>query len=125
MSASSFIYIFYVHKVFIVQMYILQQILYSIMLSSNTNVHSAASQITIVKFHFHHVATQYPGHSTRFVTLPSSILLYWQLGQACHVWLFCKLIIVVVSTSSVVLSQVRWFFLLRNVFCTINHDEMK
>ena len=30
---------------------------------------------------------------------------------------------VVVSTSSVVWSQVRWFFLMRNVFCTINHDE--
>ena len=30
---------------------------------------------------------------------------------------------VVVSTSSVVWSQVRQFFLMRNVFCTINHDE--
>ena len=30
---------------------------------------------------------------------------------------------VVVSTTSVVWSQVRWFFLLRNVFCAINHDE--
>ena len=32
---------------------------------------------------------------------------------------------IVVSTSSVVLSQVRRFFLLRNVFHAINHDEMK
>ena len=30
---------------------------------------------------------------------------------------------VVVSTSSVVWSQVRWFFLLRNAFGAINHDE--
>ena len=28
-----------------------------------------------------------------------------------------------VSTSSVVWSQVRWFFLMRNVFRAINHDE--
>ena len=59
------------------------------------------------------------------MTLPSSILLYWQLGKVLHVWLFCKFIIVVVSTSSVVLSQVRQFFLMRNVFHAINHDEMK
>ena len=57
------------------------------------------------------------------MTLPSSMLLYWQLGQVLHVWLFCKLIIVVVSTS-VVLSQVRWFFLMRNVFCANYYDEM-
>ena len=30
---------------------------------------------------------------------------------------------VVVSTSSVVWSQMRQFFLMRNVFCAINHDE--
>ena len=30
-----------------------------------------------------------------------------------------------VSTSSVVWSQVRQFFLVRNVFCTINHDEQR
>ena len=59
------------------------------------------------------------------MTLPSSILLCWQLGQVLHVSLFCKLIIVVVSTSSVVLSQVRRFFLMRNVFRAINHDEIK
>ena len=32
---------------------------------------------------------------------------------------------VVVNTSSVVLSQVRQFFLMRNVFCAINHGVMK
>ena len=32
-------------------------------------------------------------------------------------------IYVVVSTSSVVWSQVRQFFLMRKVFRTINHDE--
>ena len=32
-------------------------------------------------------------------------------------------LIIVVSTSSVVWSQVRQLFLLRNVFCAINHDE--
>ena len=37
----------------------------------------------------------------------------------------CKLksLFIVVSTSPVVWSQVRWFFLMRNVFCAINHDE--
>ena len=32
---------------------------------------------------------------------------------------------VVVSTSSVVQSQVRQFFLLEYIFCTINHEEQK
>ena len=32
-------------------------------------------------------------------------------------------ICVVVSTSSVVWSQMRWFFLMRKVFHAINHDE--
>ena len=36
-----------------------------------------------------------------------------------------KFVMVVVSTSSVVWSQVRWFFLLEYIFCTINHDEQK
>ena len=36
-----------------------------------------------------------------------------------------RFVIVVVSTSSVVWSQVRWFFLLEYIFCTINHDEQK
>ena len=31
----------------------------------------------------------------------------------------------VVSTSSVVWSQVRWFFLLRYIFHAINHEEQK
>ena len=95
------------------------------MLSSNINICPAASQNFNCQIPFLPCGNSYPGHGTRFVTLPSSILLYWQLGQVLHVWLFCKLIIVVVSTSSVVLSQVRWFFLMRNVFHTINHDEMK
>ena len=34
-----------------------------------------------------------------------------------------KFVIVVLSTSSVVWSQVRWFFLLEYIFHTINHDE--
>ena len=46
-------------------------------------------------------------------------------GQVLNIWFGLKIKFVVVSTSSVVPSQVRWFFLLRNVFCTINHDEMK
>ena len=32
--------------------------------------------MSIVLNKFHHAATQYPGHGTKFVTLPSSILLY-------------------------------------------------
>ena len=35
-----------------------------------------------------------------------------------------KFVMVVVSTSSVVWSQVRWFFVLE-FFCTINHDERR
>ena len=42
-----------------------------------------------------------------------------------YVWFLLMIVFVVGSTSSVVLSQVRWFFLMRNVFCTINHDVMK
>ena len=34
-----------------------------------------------------------------------------------------RFVIVVVSTSSVVWSKVRWFFLLEYIFCAINHDE--
>ena len=34
-------------------------------------------------------------------------------------------VIVVLSTSSVVWSQVRQFFLLEYIFCTINHDEQQ
>ena len=45
-------------------------------------------------------------------------------GQVLYVWFLLKITFVVVSTSSVVLSQVRQFFLLRNVFRAINHDEM-
>ena len=36
-----------------------------------------------------------------------------------------RFIMVVVSTSSVVWSQVRWFFLLEYIFHTINHDEQR
>ena len=36
-----------------------------------------------------------------------------------------RFVIVVVSTSSVVWSQVRWFFLLEYIFCAINYDEQK
>ena len=86
------------------------------MLSSNVNVCPAASQNIDCPIPFSPCGNSDPGHGTRFVTLPSPILLYWQIGQVLCVWLFCKLIIVVVSTSSVVLSQVRWFFLMRNVF---------
>ena len=41
------------------------------------NVHPATPQILLsfVDFQFHHVATQNPGHSTKFVTLPFSVLL--------------------------------------------------
>ena len=34
------------------------------------------------------------------------------------------MLISVVSTSPVVWSQVRWFFIMRNVFRAINHDEI-
>ena len=34
-----------------------------------------------------------------------------------------RFVIVVVSTSSVVWSQVRQFFLLEYIFCAINRDE--
>ena len=46
-----------------------------IVLLSITNVHPAVFLILllIVFFEFHHAATQNPGHSTKFVTLPFSI----------------------------------------------------
>ena len=34
------------------------------------------TQDLIVNYNFHHAATQYPGHGTKFVTLPSPVLLY-------------------------------------------------
>ena len=77
--------------------------------------------VSIVKYNFHHVATQNPGHGTKFVTLPSSILLYW------FYWFAIKLPLLsidVVSTSPIVWSQMKWFFLMRIDFCTINHDEI-
>ena len=38
--------------------------------------HHAATQNPIVNYNFHHAATQDPGHGTKFVTLPSPVLLY-------------------------------------------------
>ena len=48
-------------------------------LLSIISVHPAASQntILIVNFQCHHAATQDPGHGTKFVTLPSPVLLYY------------------------------------------------
>ena len=45
--------------------------------------------VSIVLHKFHHVATQYPGHDTKFVTLPSSVLCYEfniciKVGSICH-----------------------------------------
>ena len=44
----------------------------------NYNFHRMATQHPIFPLHnvFHHVATQDPGHGTKFVTLPSPVLLY-------------------------------------------------
>ena len=44
----------------------------------NYNFHHAATQDPVFPLYnvFHHAATQDPGHGTKFVTLPSSILLY-------------------------------------------------
>ena len=39
-------------------------------------------------------------------------------------YVYWKLLLVVVSTSPVVWSQVRQFFLMRIVFHAINHDEI-
>ena len=39
-------------------------------------VSSCSYQNTIVHYTFHHAATQNPGHGTKFVTLPSPVLLY-------------------------------------------------
>ena len=39
-------------------------------------------------------------------------------------YVYWKSLMVVISTSPVVWSQVRWFFLMRIVFCAINHDEI-
>ena len=62
------------------------------------------------------------------LTLPSSILLYEcyvKAGSMCLQISYCNCYLFnVVSTSPVVWSQVRWFFLMRIVFCAINHDEI-
>ena len=81
--------------------------------------HDVASQNSIIHYIFHHAATEDPSHGTKFVTLPSSYLtlkVYDRPGSVYY-------LLGVVSTSSVVCSQVRRFFLMRIVFCTINHDE--
>ena len=61
------------------------------------------------------------------LTLPSSILLYEfyiKAGSMCLKFCYCNhYLFVVVSTSPIVWAQLRWFFLMRIVFCTINHDE--
>ena len=70
-----------------------------------------------------------PGHGTKFVTLPSPVFLYYcmsstNVGFYMFEYMYWKSLLVVVSTSPVVWSQVRWFFLMRIVFHAINHDEI-
>ena len=45
--------------------------------------------VSIVLNNFHHVATHDPGHGTKFVTLPSSLLccefcVFIKIGSICH-----------------------------------------
>ena len=48
---------------------------YTFLLSiSNFTMRQLNILVSIVNFKFHHAATQYPGHGTKFVTLPSSTL---------------------------------------------------
>ena len=93
-----------------------------------STVHRAIIQIllTIVNFKFHHAATYNPGHGTKFVTLPSPVFYVssTKVGFYIFEYVYWKSLLVVVSTSPVVWSQVRWFFLMRIVFCAINHDEI-
>ena len=91
---------------------------------SLVNVHPTTPQILLsfVNFQFQHAATQNPGHDTKFVTLPFSVLLYW-IGPYIFEDTLMKQFDVV-STSLIVWSQVRQFFLMRIVFCTINHGEI-
>ena len=76
--------------------------------------------VSNVNFNLHHVASQNPGHSIKFVTLPSFILLY---RCSMHVISYCNCILMWLVLLSIVWSQVRWFFLWE-CFCTINHDEI-
>ena len=50
----------------------------TLILLSMYNVHHVATQDPVFPLHnvFHHAATQDPGHCTKFVTLPSPVLLY-------------------------------------------------
>ena len=55
--------------------------------------------------------------------LSDTSFFYFTITVLRWVKFYVFMLFVVVSTSSVVWSLVRWFFLLRNVFCAINHDE--
>ena len=75
--------------------------------------------VSIVNFEFHHVATQesWSRHQicdTSFSCITILILLEWV--SICLNKCKWKSLLVVVSTSPVVWSQVRWFFLMRIVF---------
>ena len=102
----------------------------------NYNFHHAATQDPIVNYNFHHAATQDPFVNYNFSPCGNSRS--WSQHQICdtsfflfnfisfmigQVWLFVFAMFIVVSTSSVVWSQVRWFFLMRIAFHAINHDE--
>ena len=71
-------------------------------------------------FHFQHIV-QIHGFDASFFHFTLKVLrqikFYYVLGY--------RFVIVVVSTSSAVWSEVRLFFLLEYIFCTINHDEQK
>ena len=88
--------------------------------------------------YFHHAATQDPGLSYSLFS-PCGNTRSWSRHQICDtsfflfilkfydwsnllMWLYLGFWMLEVTTSSVVWSQVRWFFVLE-YFYTINHDE--
>ena len=76
--------------------------------------------LCIVNFQISPCGNTHPGHSTKFVTLPSSILLYWFYRFGIS---YCNSQLMWLVLLSVVWSQVRQFFLWE-CLCTINHDEI-
>ena len=59
------------------------------MVPNNVTMQQLKILMYVVLNNFHHVATQNPGHGTKFVTLPSSLLcceshIFIEIGSICH-----------------------------------------
>ena len=92
-----------------------------------SNIHQAATQILLSFILFTMWQLNILDMAPNLWHFLLSILLYeFYIGtdSMCLKLCYCNCYLFdVVSTSPVVWSQVRWFFLMRIIFCTINHDE--